>query len=52
MSNSASRRASPVALTAFLRPGALVGLALLGGTSGCVTENKTTGDGAARQPAL
>jgi len=42
--NSAPRRMPLASLTAFLRPGLLAALALLCGTSACVTENKTTGE--------
>jgi outer membrane protein assembly factor BamE (lipoprotein component of BamABCDE complex) len=44
MLNSASRRTPVASLAAFLRPGLLLGLALLGATSGCVTKNTTTGE--------
>lgn len=44
MFNSASRRTPLASLSALIRPGLLVSLALLGVTSGCVTENKTTGE--------
>lgn len=42
--NSISRRTPLASLTAFLRPGLLASLALLCGTSACVTENTTTGE--------